>query len=265
VENIADLLDMEAARISMEAKAKELDEVLLSLGWTFPRRRRGTAEAPVDYLDGSCLVYAEERLLDTIDYRGPQSIHGEKVSSASGWSAGRGEGATIIHSGDVMSETGGKHALRVRLSRLPETATDCIFTLSAYHSRDLSKFVSPNMMIFDPECPDHVLSSYAVVDAGTASAVVVCSLTRIGGVWTVRAHTRTCDGTVRDYTPIEASIAAIQERYDRLRRRMPLAMLYSLWQDDRALPRGTPVREEDIVLPLFDLGPELFRSVMQFV
>jgi len=72
---------------------------------------------------------------------------------------------------------------------------------------------------------------------------------------------------VRDYTPIEAVIAAVQERYARRRRRMPYVLLQRLWQDDRALP-CTKVGDddvEDVMLPLFDLNPDLFQTSMEFV
>lgn len=271
VRQVAKALHLDESAVKVDAKAKDLEEVLLSLSWTFPRRRGagGAAAAGqgVDYLDGSCLVYAEGKLLEVVDYRGPQSAHGQRSSSAEGWSAGQ----TIVHSGDVMSECGGQHALRLRLTELPARITDCIFTLSAYHSQDLSKFIAPSMRIFDADCPDHLLSAYSVADAGTASAVVVCSLTREGSVWSVRAHNRIGDGTVRDYTPIEAKVSKVQERYAHRRRRFPIIRMYTLWQADRALPCGAGQSmgggeyAEDVLLPLMDLSANMFRQVLEFV
>merc|ERR1719422_781006 len=89
VTSVAKVLNIDASVVEVDAKAKALEEVLLSLSWTFPRRHSpASQQQQVDYLDGSCLVYAEEKLLEVVDYRGPQSIHGECVSSAQGWSAG---------------------------------------------------------------------------------------------------------------------------------------------------------------------------------
>eukprot|EP00931_Biecheleriopsis_adriatica_P120935 TRINITY_DN96020_c0_g1_i1.p1 TRINITY_DN96020_c0_g1~~TRINITY_DN96020_c0_g1_i1.p1 ORF type:complete len:526 (+),score=46.43 TRINITY_DN96020_c0_g1_i1:51-1580(+) len=265
VANVASVLKVDVSDINVEASASQLEEVLLSLGWKYPRSL-GSSRAQPDYLDGSCLVYAEERLLEIVDYRGAQSMRDEKVSSAKGWSAGCGSDAAVMHSGDVMNSDGGNHALRVKLSMLPAEATDCIFTLSAYNCRDLSRFVAPCMHIFNSDCPEHVLSNYTVADAGTASAVVVCSLTREGDVWTVRAHARTGDGTVRDYTPIESIIAPIQARYCRNRCRMPIALLYALWRDDRMLPRAAAADSEySVILPLLDLQVDLFRLVLTFL
>jgi stress response protein SCP2 len=262
VEAIAKTVSVDAANISVEAQATALDEVLLTLGWRFPAWQTG-----VDYLDGSCLVYAEDRLLETIDYRGAQGIHGERASSAAGWSVGRGEEAAVVHSGDVMSTNGGQHAIRLHLSRLPLEATDCMFVLSAYNCGDLSRFISPSMRIFSAQCPGHSLCSYAVSDAGSASAVVVCALTRERNKWTVVAHSQTSAGTVRDYTPIEAAIGPIQERHVRRCRRMPYVRLYELWNTDRVLPRGmlNDGDREDLLLPLLDLNPGVFRCIMEYV
>lgn len=95
--------------------------------------------------------------------------------------------------------------------------------------------------------------------------MVVCSLTRTSDAWTVRAHHRTGDGTVRNYAPIEAIIVPVQERYGKIDRRLPYVLLYNLWVADRVLPCGASGQDEDVLMPLFDLRPELFRCIMEFV
>jgi len=263
VEQVANLTGLPCRKVVVEAEARSLEGVLLHLAWTFPQT------GSTDYLDGSCLVYAEDRLLDVVDYRGAQSVHRSSCSSASlAWSVGRGHDACVLHSGDVMSRTGGRHAIYVKLSELPQAVTECFFTLSAYHCRNLSKFVSPRVRFFDSVDTRHLLTEYAVADAGCASAAVVCSLQRgrdAAGAWTVVAYGQTCDGTVRDYSPIEAAIAPVQAKYDRWRRRGPAVLLGALWgAAGRALPRGS-VRREDVIIPLLELEPELFRHVVRFL
>lgn len=262
VERVSDLTGVSCKKIAVEAKARSLEGVLLHLSWTYPESGR-------DYLDGSCLVYAEDRLLDVVDYRGAQSFCKGSCSSASHeWSAGRGKDASIVHSGDVMSRHGGRHAIYVNLSELPSIVTECFFTLSAYYCRNLSKFAAPRVMFFDAVDTRHVLAEYAVADAGCASAAVVCSLQRSSpaaeGGWTVVAYGQTCDGTVRDYSPIEAAIAPVQARHGNRRRREPLVLLSALWHAGRALPRGS-AQKEDVLLPLLEVEPELFRHVVSFL
>lgn len=259
VERIAEVSGVRAERIRLEAAAQPLTALLLHLSWNYPAGHR-------DYLDGSCLIYAEDQLLDVVDYRGAESVHRSKASGAScEWSAGKGPGSTVLHSGDVMSASGGRHAIYVKLAELPDFATDCFFTLTAYFCRNLSKFISPRVLFFDAEDTSHLLAEYVVADAGCASAAVVCSLARAeGGAWSVIAYGQTCDGTVRDYSPVEAAIAVVQARYGKRSRRCPLILLHALWHDNRAFPRATQERE-DIIVPCLELEPELFRLVVSFL
>lgn len=139
------------------------------------------------------------------------------------------------------------------------------FVLSAYHCRNLSKFRSPTVRFFDAELTDHVLAEYSVAEAGVASAAVVCSLARgETDAWAIITYGQSCDGTVRDYSAIEAAIDPVQGKYARIRRRWPLIRLFALWQARRALPRAT-LEQEDILLPTLDLRPELFGSILSYL
>lgn len=249
VQHVASLVGVTAKKVVVKAEAHPLQEALLSLDWGFPQTGN-------DFLDGSCLIYSEHRLLDVVDYRGARN-----------WSAGTGPAASVLHSGDVMSPGGGSHVIRVRLAQLPDHVTDCFFTLSAYNCRDLSLFRQPSMRLFDADCPSHLLTTYEVADAGHASAVVVCALTRSREAWTVRGFSRTCDATVRDYAPLEAAIAPVQEPYLRWRRRRDVILIAALWHADRALPRGLTqeMSMEDIMIPLIQLPAPLFQTVLLFL
>lgn len=246
----------------------QLSEVLLLLEWTNPAGN----STQQDYLDGSCMVYSEERLLDVVDFRGAHSavaICGDqKPSSATlEWSAGKGKAASVLHSGDVMSPEGGTHVIRVCLSDLPEFATDCFFVISAYNCRNLSLFRSLNMRLFDAATPSHrPLSSFTTTDAGNASAALVCALTRRVGAWCVRTFGQACDGTIRDYTPIEDTIAPVQETHSRWRRRRPFVLLSMLLQTRRAFLQDERQECDDPLVPLLvKLHVHLFQYVMQFV
>lgn len=251
------------------APGKQLSEVLLLLEWTNPAGN----STQQDYLDGSCMVYSEERLLDVVDFRGAHSavaICGDhKPSSATlEWSAGKGKAASVLHSGDVMSAEGGTHVIRVCLSDLPEFATDCFFVMSAYNCRNLSLFRSLNMRLFDAETPSHrPLSSFTTADAGHASAALVCCLSRKAGAWHVRTFGQACDGTIRDYTPIEVAIAPVQEtHYCRWKRRRPFVLLSALLQMRRAFLHDDRHECDDAVVPLLvRLHVHLFQYVMQFI
>lgn len=252
---------------------QSIREVLLSVSWTFPVDHNATGGQP-DYLDGSCLVYSEERLLDVVDFRGAHSAAigctNQKASSATyEWSAGRGAAAGILHSGDVMSPEGGTHVIRVRLADLPSFATDVFFAISAYNCRNLALFRSLTVKLLDADAPTTPLSkmlSRAV--PSRASAIVVCSLARRCGQWSVRSVGQTCEATVRDYLPIERTIAPLQETHVRWRRRRALVLTECLLRYGRAHPkerRRGKRRVRDLVPPLVHLPQILFRSIVQFV
>lgn len=260
VDRISAEAGVSSKTVTVDAAALPLQGVLLHLSWTNP------ADGCTDYLDGSCMVYNEDQLLDVVDYRGPQSIHKGSSSSAScGWSAGKDEEASVKHSGDVMSKKGGRHAIFVSLDKLSSAITDCYFVLSAYNCRNLSKFESPKVCFFDAEITHHKLAEYSVAGAGVASASVVCSIARgEADSWAILTYGQTCDGTVRDYSPIEAAIRPVQGKYASFRRRWPLVRLFALWQSDRALPRATQ-DHDDLLAQTLDLRPEIFGHILSFI
>lgn len=137
-----------------------------------------------------------------------------------------------------MSAEGGTHVIRVRLADLPACATDCFFAISAYNCRNLSLFRSLNVRLLDAESPTLPLAKLAIRDVpSSASCVVVCALRRRLEEWSVLSLGRACDATVRDYVPIEATIAPLQESHVRWRNRRPLMLLANLCQSGRAHPR----------------------------
>lgn len=275
--------------------SSSLREVLLSVEWGFPANNQedgtsrrhhhgqGSGGSQPDYLDGSCLVYAEERLLDVVDFRGAHSANmhgcqGQKVSTATlEWSAGRGSGAAVLHSGDVMTADGGTHVIRVQVDGLPTCATDVFFMISAYNCRNLSLFQKLAVRLLDGSCnvdegtrlPS--LSELRTIDAGTASCVVMCALTRRLDTWFLRDFTRPCQATVRDYAPVESVLALAQERHCRWRRRRPYVLLSTMWQLGRATPKGylgecDHGEDEDfVVLRLMKLPTILFQCIVQLL
>lgn len=248
-----------------------LNEVLLLLEWTNPAGSTNP-QGQQDYLDGSCMVYSEERLLDVVDFRGAHSAVADssdhKPSSATlEWSAGKGKAASVLHSGDVMSAEGGTHVIRACLSDLPGFTTDLFFVISAYNCRNLSLFRSLNMRLFDACTPSsRPLTTFTTSDAGHASAALVCALTRKSGRWFVRSFMQACDGTIRDYTPIEKTIAPVQENHSRWRRRRPYVLLSCLWHMRRAVLHDERQDDDDVLVPLVvKLHVHLFQYVMQFI
>lgn len=250
-------------------------KVLLSVSWTFPAELAVSQGQP-DYLDGSCLVYAEERLLDVVDFRGAHSAavgcHSQKSSSATfEWSAGRGQGAAVLHSGDVMTGEGGRHVIRVNLASLPASATDCFFAISAYNCRNLSKFRTLDVRLSNADSPTRTLARVSTADIPPkSSAILVCGMRRRLDTWHVCGLCRPCDATVRDYAPIEALVRPMQDTHVLWRRRRPWVLLPALCYFGRAslLPRALEKADEpvhDIIVLLFKLPTILFQCIVQFL
>ena len=230
----------EAALKVADVSRRALDTVDLHLDWKFP----GPNYYKADYLDGSCLTYAQDTRREFVDYQ-------------------HMEGTGITHSGDVMREGAGRHEIRVRLDEVEQCVTELYFVLSAYNCQDLSRFSAPSVRLFDPQTPEAQLCEYKAASAD--SALVMAALQRHGDSWRVIAVGRPCDGTVRDYTPIYAAIAPFQEHYARHRRRYWLVRLYALSTQGRMVTRMRCAHEAQLLERLFDETPEdLFRRLVKF-
>jgi hypothetical protein len=166
-----------------------------------------------------------------------------------------------------MSPEGGTHAIRACLMELPGFATDCFFAISAYNCRNLSLFRFLSLQLFDAQRPSQgPLFTFATSDAPNASAVLVCALSKKLGFWSVRTLAKGCDGTIRDYAPIEAVIAPLQAPHARWRRRRPLVLLSALWQKRRAYLNDERQDGNDVVVTLLvKLHFHLFQYIMDFV
>ena len=100
-----------------------------------------------------------------------------------------------------------RHLIEVSLApeRLPAHVTEFYFTLSAFFSADLSCFKRPWVRFFNADVPSHQLTRYEIPRTDT-QAVVVCSLTRVGGRWDVLTFGAPCKGSARNYAPIVRAV-----------------------------------------------------------
>ncbi len=94
--------------------AKDVNEIMLSLGWYFPR--------DVIFLDASLLCFNQSGTFikgSQLDYQSP-------VNNVLGEAA--------MHSGDVITEEQkkGEHCIRISLHKMPKAVTSMYFTLSAW-------------------------------------------------------------------------------------------------------------------------------------
>jgi len=114
----------------------------------------------------------------------------------------------VRHAGDIIDreQRTGKQILQVRLDLMPNNATDLFFVLSAYNSRDLSKFDGLKAVVYDSDTRRE-LCTCNIEDPGPNEAVLMCSVYRLPDfLWRVRMVGQPCRGTARDYKPILARL-----------------------------------------------------------
>jgi len=183
-------------------RSRVLRRVTIEMSWCYPK-------GLMDSLDATCIVFEQEKLLEIIDHRG---LHGARYGA--GPSSGKGQNGpdatrgAVRYAGDVMDDENrsGKQVMQVRLDLMPKRATDLVFVLSAYNSRNLAKFANLQAHVIDTDSLRE-LASIEVDRAGTAEAVIMCSLYRLtDGLWRVNSFSVPCKGTARDYVPIMARL-----------------------------------------------------------
>jgi hypothetical protein len=194
------------------SKELSINALTFDLFWGFP-------QSGGDFLDGTCLLYAEKRHYRTFDYKSRAYI------DISG----------MTHSGDVMDSFNlrgkmiiqyldlskiyscinlfffsliGHHQITANLTTLPQTVTRLYFVLSAYRSPNIGCFPNPSFKLFDPSYPDTQLCSYTIRSASTSKAVIMCVIEKSNeGNWNIFEIGKLCDGNVLDYKPIFNTIS----------------------------------------------------------
>eukprot|EP00928_Gymnodinium_smaydae_P049116 TRINITY_DN3292_c0_g1_i1.p1 TRINITY_DN3292_c0_g1~~TRINITY_DN3292_c0_g1_i1.p1 ORF type:complete len:451 (+),score=61.02 TRINITY_DN3292_c0_g1_i1:3-1355(+) len=214
----------------VNAQVSVLQNVNLELCWGYPEQGK-------DFLDGAALAFADETLVQTVDYQsgakefGPwrapslyddgagvvfrslncdpeihedDDISGAPTEVKAAWAAVR---KSVRHSGDLMNDKFklGKHIMNVDLSLLPAGVNHMYFLLSAFNCDDISAFRRPWVRLMNADQPGHQLTEYNIDKAGDAQAVVMCSLCRSSGPWEVKAIGVTCNGNIKDYAPLVAA------------------------------------------------------------
>eukprot|EP00927_Polykrikos_kofoidii_P029968 TRINITY_DN25845_c0_g1_i1.p1 TRINITY_DN25845_c0_g1~~TRINITY_DN25845_c0_g1_i1.p1 ORF type:complete len:2159 (-),score=377.22 TRINITY_DN25845_c0_g1_i1:70-6249(-) len=112
---------------------------------------------------------------------------------------------SVRHVGDVMdtARRQGKQALQIRLDLLPPRITDLVIVLSAYNSRDLTKFHDLTASIIDTKESRLLTKFHAKTPPEQTQAVIMLSISRgHDGLWRVLSFGAGCRGTSRDYRPI---------------------------------------------------------------
>lgn len=162
-----------------------LDNAVFDLFWGYP-------SSGVDFLDASVLMYSGSSLQGIVDYR-------------------QGSFNGVSHSGDVMDNAKclGHHTIHVQLKSLPGDVNKLFFTLSAFCSPNISRYKNPSLRFFDAKEPNKQLCSDQMGHAAHSQAVIMCSLSKIRGVWKVFSLRTLSAGNVANYSPLQQTIGDI--------------------------------------------------------
>lgn len=168
-----------------EISDQSLDHTIFDLFWGYPSRG-------CDYLDASALIYSGAYYVGLVDWR-------HLIFTG------------VSHSGDVMDDSKrlGHHTINVKLKSLPSTVDKLFFTLSAYGSPNISKYKHPSLRFFDAKEPNKQLCSDQMQNAAYSQAIIMCSLSKINGVWKVFSLRTPSAGNAKDYSPLQQKIAGI--------------------------------------------------------
>eukprot|EP00045_Choanoeca_perplexa_P007363 m.66202 g.66202 ORF g.66202 m.66202 type:complete len:363 (+) comp14044_c0_seq4:166-1254(+) len=181
----------DGASLSAVAQLAEVEKgvrrLRFDLQWDNPRGK-------VDYLDGSCFLYARQDCLWFVDYsfkRNPEEAEGQHAAK---------------HGGDQKRGGGWTHIIEVDTTHIPDQVTHLFFSLSAYRSPTIGAFPNPGVKIFEPLADGDVrhLGGYHIERAGDQQAVVMCAMYRGHLGWRVVEVEKFCTGNVREYDGILA-------------------------------------------------------------
>jgi tellurium resistance protein TerZ len=156
-----------------------LTRVFMGLGWDAKQSSaktglfsflRSSAPASID-LDASCLMFAGERLVDTVSFSQLQSNDG-----------------SIRHSGDNLTGDGDNddEVIHVDLTRVPANVTTLLFTVNSFRGQTFNEVESARCRLVDATNQTE-MSNFRLSGSGSHTGVFIAKLARDGGGWKMQA------------------------------------------------------------------------------
>jgi tellurium resistance protein TerZ len=194
-------------RLDLSKKAPGLTKVFMGLGWdaatpAAPAKKGflggllggNAASKPADIdLDASVILLdAEKNVVDTVSFSQLKSRDG-----------------SIVHSGDNRTgdADGDDEVVHVDLARVDPTVVYLVFTVNSYSGQKFSDVENATARLVDAGSNAEICK-YVLAEQGNYTAVIMASLTKTNGAWSMTAVGDFCNGrTVRDLTV--AAIAAV--------------------------------------------------------
>lgn len=173
--------------ILLYAIPQNFNHVIFDLFWGYPSHG-------ADFLDASCLIFAGKYHTATVDY------------------ARRSYNSNAIwHSGDVMDDSKriGHHTIEVQLKNIPSNVTHLYFTLSAWNSPSIAHYPNPSLKFFEASNKQKDLCKTTFTEARYSQAVIMCSVSRSEGQWSIFESGKLSAGNANNYSPLIKAITEL--------------------------------------------------------
>jgi tellurium resistance protein TerZ len=186
-------------KISLEKEAGgALTKVVMGLGWDAkpPSAKKGllgglfgggSSEKSID-LDASCIMFAADKVVDTISFKQLKSKDG-----------------SVIHSGDNQTGKGDgdDEQIVVDLSQVPESVTALVFTVNSFTGQTFDEVENAYCRLLNGSNQSEV-ARYTLTSQGSHTAQIMAKVYRHNGEWKMHAIGENATGrTINDlFKPI---------------------------------------------------------------
>jgi len=164
-----------------------IKNIKFDLYWGYPKTGRK------DYLDGSCLIYAEREFKCHVDYRAREALK------------------CVNHSGDIMGITTGHHIITIDVDKLPANITHLYFTLSAWNSPTIGHYPNPTVQLLESSTNKNLCQPVSFNNLCNDQAVIMYVLRKIHNEWIITQEEKPSQGNAKNYSPLRTTIATIYD------------------------------------------------------
>lgn len=215
-------------------------------------------------LDCSCVVYAEENYVNTINLKAvtePEEDSAAEVTKDGAHMNKLAKSATksILMSMDTPESTQDQ-TMKLELSALPAEVTDLFFVMSAYVAEDMSSYGTLSMSLTD-SFREKELSSYSF-SAPNSKAAVVGKLSRHGSGWVFHTFGWPVDATVERTEELMTLLNDAQSDHLKWDRRNNLVKLRVLHRSGR-MSQDSTSNDAKMMQSVMDLPLAAFQNLVK--
>jgi hypothetical protein len=189
-------------------------------------------------VDGMCMIYDEEQLVQIIDMRSSTQDKGiyDGEPSRDTVALCRSVSRAVQHTGDEQTDDGVEVGMLLDISALPINITDLYFVLGSCSGEPLSSDITVKVV---DTCLGRQLSECSYRAEGSANTVVMCNVTRTeAGKWIIQRLGLELNGSPEDkeYETLRRALVEHQAHHLNWDRREDIVKLRVLKKLERMVP-----------------------------